>query len=100
MLLTFQGVGKWVGFEEWIDAYGARGANVIQAKYPGTNLISASVVQYIAHQHKPRLMHWVVCLHPACVRVGKHIGSGWLPWEPSNIARQISRMAIKRSFIT
>ena len=41
-----------------------------------------------------------MCSHPACVIVDKHIGSGaaqWLPWEPSNIPRQIQRMGIKRN---
>ena len=46
------------------------------------------------------LIHWVLCSGPACVIVGRHIGSGaarWLPWEPSNIPRQIPEMSIKRT---
>ena len=44
------------------------------------------------------LMHWVACLRPACVIVGRHIGLGaaqWLPREPSNIPRKIPEMVIK-----
>ena len=47
------------------------------------------------------LMHCVACSLPACAIVGRHIGSGaarWLPWEPSNIPRQIPDVAIKRNF--
>ena len=46
-------------------------------------------------------MHCVKCSIPACVIEGRHIGSGaawWLPWEFSNIPRQILEMAIKRNF--
>ena len=46
-------------------------------------------------------MHCVACSRPTCVIVGRHIGSGaarWLPWEPSNIPRQILEMVIKRNF--
>ena len=42
-----------------------------------------------------RLIHWVTCSRPACVKVGRHIASGaahWLPWEPSNIPRKISEI--------
>ena len=48
-----------------------------------------------------RLMHCAACSRPACVIMGRHIGSGigrWLPWEPSNIPRQIQEMEIKRTF--
>ena len=44
---------------------------------------------------------WVTCSCPACVIVGRQIGSGaaWrLPWDPSNIPRQIPEIAIKRNF--
>ena len=46
-------------------------------------------------------LHWVECLCLDCVIVGRHIGSGaawWLPWEPSNIPRQMPEMAIKKNF--
>ena len=46
-------------------------------------------------------MHWVACLRPACVIVGRHIGSGaaqWLLWEPLNIPKEIPEMAIQRKF--
>ena len=49
-----------------------------------------------------RLMHWVACSCPACVIVGRHIGSGaaqWLPREPSNIPGEIPEMAMKRKFL-
>ena len=49
-----------------------------------------------------RLMHWVACSHPACVIVGRHIGSGptrWLPWKPSIIPRQFPEMAIDRTLL-
>ena len=42
------------------------------------------------------LMHWVACSRPACVLVGRHIGSGaaqWLLREPSKIPRKIPEMA-------
>ena len=49
-----------------------------------------------------RLTHCVGCLHPACVMVGTHIGSGAtceLLRERQNIPRKIPEMAIKRNFI-
>ena len=42
------------------------------------------------------LMHWVTCLCPTWVVVGRHIRSGaaqWLPREPLNIQRKIPEMA-------
>ena len=47
------------------------------------------------------LVHCITCSRPACVIVGRHIGSGaalWLEWEPSNIPRQIPEVAIKRDY--
>ena len=47
------------------------------------------------------LMHPVMCSHPACVIMGRHIRSGaaqWLPWEPLNIPRKLPEMAIKWNY--
>ena len=36
-------------------------------------LMSAYVVQYVAHRHEP---HCIACSSPACLTVGRHIRSG------------------------
>ena len=68
------------------------------SKWVNTKLCWLSVEQYVT---RTRLTHWVTCLHPTCVTVGRHIGSrtsaaavGAFEYIP----RQIPEMAIKRNF--
>ena len=58
------------------------------------------MAQCVAHRCEPVSTHCVACSYPACVIVGRHIGSGTarqLPQE-QNTPRKIPEMAIKRNF--
>ena len=62
--------------------------------------MSASVAKCVVRQCTS-LTHCAVCSQPACITVGRHIGSGTnrqLPREPYNIPRKVPETVIKRNF--